>query len=310
MEPLTYVSTNKILLYCFAISLSIFPSTAFSVHGKSNNNSTSLFSLVDRLGRENQKISNDIIKEDYSAAQESSASLLKGLEELIEIFIPLPDRIKKLLVAEQKISNKINSVKTEKPPLHTQAKEDTLTIMEAQNLNLIATEKTVQLISQQLNSHTQDKNGDQKVDEQELKKLLIEVRGLILKAGGVEKEALNSLQKKEFLQAQPKVAMANKLFEEALNKFQKKNQQGQKNGSQNQQDKNNSQKQAKKNGQAKRQQKIKDETQSPSKQKMSPREALKELAKIQNRASKELKKREKRYGKLKLPVQIQVEKDW
>ncbi|MCP4297134.1 MAG: hypothetical protein GY786_16150 [Proteobacteria bacterium] len=300
----------------FFACLTIFQGNLVIGQSIQEDNHKQLVSLIDQLSKDNQKISENIISEDFSSAQSNSDDLLYKLRGLIEIFIPLQDRLKSLISEEQKIQNGNNFLGKETHPLSDYSQGLLSDLVKKQNVNQEKTLLAASIIANQISALEENKQPQGNPEKGKKKNLLIKVRELVAKAGVIEAGVISTLQTKDFTRAEGEITHSINLLKEALEMFQKKG--GQQN-SQNQQDE---KQQSKNQNQEKQKQEAKNQNDKPrndksegekeegKQQKMSPEDALRKLAEIQKRDRDELKKREKRFGKLKTPGQIPVEKDW
>lgn len=301
-----YSRTMKSIVFCcFITGLLISQGKISEAQESSNDNLQQLISLIDQLSKDNQRISENIIREDYSSAQSSSDNLIASLANLVEIFIPLEERLKNLIVEERKIQNGTVFLQKEKIPLSNSSKRLALSVMEEQKLNRDKTKKTALIIKSQVATLKEKKDRKGDVGNEGKKNLLEEIEKLVSSAGTLENSALRFMKKTDFVEAEQKVLYSIEELEKALKKLRKDGKKKQSNQESDQQNK-------KKSDENREQKKNTEgiEKKRGKNKKMSSRDALKKLTEIQKRNRDELKKREKRFGKLKLPEQVPVEKDW
>ncbi|PCI23667.1 MAG: hypothetical protein COB67_12540 [SAR324 cluster bacterium] len=272
-----------------------------------------LLGALNQIERESAASDQSIEQEKFTLAQRQTDSVLSTLDLLIEVFIPLPERIKALLSREQAILQGISQFESLPPTEGAIKKEGKEKLLLQQLKNLDDTQKTLYLLKQKIKELTAAASLEKKPNSPQ-GKILEEVQNLMAESHLLEAEVADLLEKMTLSAAKPKVVQSIKKIEEALKKFQgKSDQQGQNSSKNQKQDPPKQQDQKQKQDQGK-QKKSEEGQKSASgqqeKQKMTPAQALKELSRLRKSADDELKRREKKYGALAVPGQIPVEKDW
>lgn len=270
-------------------------------------------------------------EENFEQAGVLTEQGMEKLKMLIEVFMPIHERIKKLLETEREIltgteglalllsDGDIHEIPEQKRP-----------VLFAQKDNVDAARKTLQLLEKHLQSmamapdqQQQQAAGGKKEEQQKQLRMLEDVQALVTEALSAEEAATDQIGNELFDDAILSEKEAIEKLEEALKKFQQDSKQNQqKNQQQNQQNQDQqNQKQQKDQKQNQQQNQQNQNQQQDSKnneqqaqkkkeKKLSPKEALKELNKLRQKADKERKLREKKYGVIQGPQTVPVDKDW
>ncbi len=259
-----------------------------------------------------------IEKGDYFQAEESINRIIAGLDVLIEVFMPLQERIKKLLESEKNILDKTDRIKhQDKNRYSKELKQNQQDLVMDQIKNREQTGKAVKLTKQQIDSAGKK---DQKIkqggaeNKKELIKTLKEIRILLENAKKLQTGAVSFLEDFQYKSAISEEKRAIDKLKEALKKLNKQTQQQAKNSQpdnkkQNKSENQNSKQKESPQKQSQNQEK-RDSSKKAAKKKISSKEALKELSKLRKKAEDEKKRRRKKYGEASITGQIPVEKDW
>ncbi len=293
------------------------------VYGQTNQQ----VSPADRLAEVSNQIelnmanSNNLIeKGDYFQAEESTNKVLNGINFLLDVFVPLDERIKKLLEMEQTILTKTLKAENQSANQKTSIRQkDQQDLVFDQIKNREETEKAVTVIQQQqehLKKQIEGANSsNQTADPNDQLKTLTEMTSLLGAAQDLQSNAIDFLEDSRFKAAIPKEKEAIEKLKEALKKLQKEGQQSQQ--SQDQQQKNNQQSSQDQNNNQKKNQQDQSEQSAENQQKpkspsdkMTPEEALKELSKLRKKINDEKERRRKQYGDPAIGGPVPVEKDW
>jgi len=278
-------------------------------------------SQLERIEQLNQHIeqaliqSNNLVENgEYGKANESTQAVLQGLDVLIEAFMPLDERIKKLLESETSIRQRTKEISSNIDGRRIKEAD----LIHDQIVNREKTEKTSALVSQQITQQEtgkpQNLSSDRETDNQEI---FIKIRQLLDESAGFQTETISLLESNHYSAAIPKEEKAMDKLKEALKELQQESTDSQQ--SQNSQDSQQTQDQQKQsssqqpdNSSQKQQGQQKEESNGAEEdnKKMTAEEALKELARLRKQATDEMKKRQEKYGISATTDQIPVDKDW
>ena len=301
---------SVIFKICFATILVL---NSFSLIGQPTNKDEPLEKLrqiTEEIDNNLHNSSQQIEIGNFENARDLNQKTLTQLEQLADIFMPLPDRIKELIQSEEIILDGTRDLASDMEQNQKVDQEAKQTLTHDQIKNRDSTIKTVGILEQQLKSgeiqaHSTDKG--KKGNQEQQKKLLREIQSLLNSAYAAQDQASGSLNRSDFTAAIPAEKRSIEDLKKALEKLSKKSQQNKKQKSDQQQNQQNPDKEK----EANRENKTDTNTQeSKDKKQLSPEEALKELAKLRKRAKEEKKRREDVYGKVAIPDRAQVDKDW
>ena len=282
--------------------------------------------ILNHLESSMQSSREQIEKGNYGAAQSDKAESIEALTLLLDLFLPLTERIKQLWEEERRIisgseaaaSNGVHDSKAAASAINQ--------LSESQRLNSEKTRKAVSIIQQQLVSfRKKGDNGNSRQEDVSEQKDGLSKEQVLEKAGGYLEQSvsyqdeavrhLNDLHPKSALKPEAKAA---EKLKEALDLFQKSQQskspQKQPSGEQPPGEKKKKQQQGEgqqKDGDSSQQSdRESDPTAKVPEKKLTPREALKELYRMQKEAESEKRKRERAIGKQAVPGRSPIEKDW
>lgn len=289
--------------------------------------------LLDRIEAGMRGSRKKIEQGSFREAKVANRDSVETLDALLEIFLPLPDRIRRLWTAEQKIAEqtrqlgKVEDDKADRVPRRNQ-------IAALQAGTFQKTQSTVRRVQGQLKGMKQ-KPG-QKGDPHAIRSqadLLKKVKQLLEQSAGLQAEAVEQLGKNKLQTAVSREDQAAAKLEEALKAFQnqqqhqqqqKKKQQKagqQRSGSQQknrQQEGRQAQNQQKKGNPSGQDQPASSQNRSQQgaqaeprpERSLTPRQALKELKRLQKEAEADKRRREKALGSVSAPGRVPTEKDW
>jgi len=298
---------NFRILYCL---LAIFFITAsgsvMNIRGQTKPSEDSLkvlLNVVRNTEKAMTKGSQSILSEDFPQAKETSLEILTNLILLQEVFMPLKERIEKVLHTEQSILRKtINEAKKQTSNI------DQNELILEQSDNSKKTQICIEILKQQIQTNSnppavsQKQKNDDVGREKQLNKFK-KIKDLIQEATLSQDNAVNNLNDIKYKKAIIDEKQAIEYLEKALKLFNKTKKDQKNKNSQNKTEQKQQNKQSKSNQQQK-------EPNASQKKKMTPKEALKQLSKLRKEANDEKKRREKKYGKMATPQSIPVEKDW
>ncbi len=301
--------------------------------GVSQANSQTDFSLeIERILNRAQTGMNlsdeQIEKGNYNQAQDGTEISISSLSILLDLFMPLTERIKLIWENEKEIVSQTKGYTKETTHSEKGILPEIKKLITAQQENIGGTQKAVDTVAQQLKQgndtpNQSNQNGQQSNQKavQSQKALLDRVGKLLKQAKTDQVAAVDLLAGHEIKSALQSEIIAEKKLKEALEAIQNHQKQN------SQQQRNNQSKQSskEKQSQSRNQQKQKD-SQEPnqnqvkpkaeagaaakSQKKMSPQEALKELYRLRKDTDAEKKRREKAVGKQAVPGRVPIEKDW
>ena len=275
---------------------------------------TQLTALVDQIEADFQQSRYNTEIEDYQKATLLTESAMKRIDVLIKFFMPLAERIKRTLEVERSIKNQTQNLIDQFIPETKKAIEEKgKSIVQRQLSNRNDTLEIHALVENQLKQlaaspDTNQTGSSPQPDNAKTRETLAQVKNSIKEAVAFENSAINSLEASEWRQAVVEEQRSIEKMEEALKLLQGKSQ-NQPQDRQNRQstsDKSNEAQQNQQSGEPNQTKQNPKETTS----KMSADEALKELSKINKESRDEKRRREKKYGVVRVPGQIPVEKDW
>lgn len=265
----------------------------------------------------------------YSQAQADTDVSIASLSILLNLFMPLPERIKMIWEKEKDIVSQTKTLSGTMDSIVKTSPTDLEALVTTQRENIERTQQTVDSIAQQLQqakiSQNQKHQGRDQAINKELQPqidLLSQVGDLLQQAKTHQDDAVDHLTRRDAEPAlQSEIAAVGKL-KEALDVFQqdqKQNKQQQQQNNQSPQDsqKNPSQNQnqdqqnrSKQPNQDSAQSKTQSETTPNQEKKLTSKEALQELFRLRKEADAEKRRREKAIGKQVVPGRTPIEKDW
>ena len=265
-----------------------------------------LTSLLNQIEQQMLTNNQDILTNNLTHASSGFDNIKSNLKVLIDVFMPLAERLKALQKQEKTILNKTQNLEDQYIPLTPKdQKIQNQIIIQEQLITRNDTQKTRDIIIQQKNAITANNNAQSKPQPKTID-TVIQLSEYINQALKNENQALNHLHNSQLKQAISEEKKALEQIEKALKLISPPNNQKQKQDQQ----ANNNQKQ-KQDQQAKKDQKgQKQSSDKKADQQLSAEEALKILAQLQKKAEDERKKREEKYGVKISPQQLPVEKDW
>jgi hypothetical protein len=282
--------------------------------------------ILNHLESSMQSSREQIEQGNYEAAQSGKAESIEALTFLLDLFLPLTERIKQLWEEERRIISGSEAAVGNDVHDSKSAASAISHLSESQRLNSEKTRKAVSIIQQQLVAFRKKEVGGKgrQEDVSEQKNGLSQEQ-VLEKAGGYLEQSvihqdeavrhLNDLNPKSALK--PEFKAAEKL-KEALDLFQKSQQskspQKKPSGEQPPGEKKENQPQGEgqqKDGAPSQQpDRESDPTVKVPEKKLTPRQALKELYRVQKEAEAEKRKRERALGKQTVPGRSPIEKDW
>jgi len=316
-KKLSFILVTQVLLSLVILS----PGTVVSQSASQPDVSLEVERIFGRIQAGMNSSNEQIEQGNYDRAQDGTDTSIDSLSILLDLFMPLTERIKRIWEKEKEIVAQTDGLSKESARGLKANSAIIKKLVTAQQENIVWTRKAEDAIAQQLkrgsDSHTQNNQSRQpsQID------LLNRVGGLLKQAETHQGAAVDSLGGHEIKTALQSALMAEKKLKEALDAFQ------------NHQQKNNQQQQNKQpsqNGSEKQSQKQKQDSQKDSREpnqnpgkseaksggtpgsekKMTPREALKELSRLRKEADAEKRRREKVGGKQTVPGRAPIEKDW
>ncbi len=281
--------------------------------------------LLSQLEEEMSSSREQIEQGNYLAAQSVKEDSIKTLSILLDLFLPLPERIKELLDKEQKILSQ-----TETFFRNGNDNAETKLIIESQKSNRDNTQKTANSIQRQVRDAEKSATSSNKPTDAVSHKgqravtdLLKRVGKLLAQSVHQQDSAAGYLNERKFELALKSVKMAAENLKKALDALK---QDQQKSNKQEQQDKGQQQagdqstqnKDKNRSGDGEQNdssvsQKENQSTASSSydpEKKLTAKEALKELNRLQKEAEAEKRRRERALGRQAVPGRVPIEKDW
>ena len=233
--------------------------------------------------------------------------------------MPLPDRIKELIAEEKEILKdtiELESNRNQKRRINQETKQ---ALTHSQIKNRDETTISIQQLTHHLQTSPEKNPGptsgqekDEKLKQQ--RQLLTEVQKLLKSAYNLQNQAVTHLNQSNFAAAIPEEKKSIEALKKALDKLTQdpqQNQKRQKEQAKKPQSGDSQQKQAKKSNKNSANDKSRPQgQQSKDNKRLTPKAALKELAKLRKKAKEEKKRRERAYGKIAIPNKAPVEKDW
>jgi hypothetical protein len=254
----------------------------------------------------------------YHQAQNGTQTSIESLSILLNLFMPLTERIKVIWEKEKEIVSQTAKLPTGASRLGTEILSGIDKLMTMQHENIDKTQKAMDSIVQHLKQGSNTNTQTRQHRQPSQKELLDRVGTLLKQAKRHQTAASEFLAGHEMKPALQSEIKAEKALKEALDAFQ--NQQQKKR--QQQKNKQSQQNGNKKQSQEKTPQDSKESNQNPGKstekpaatskseKKLSPQEALKELYRLRKEADAEKKRREKAAGMQAIPGRVPIEKDW
>lgn len=270
-----------------------------------------------------QQSTEEIVKENYQGAIASAHSALQGLDILIDAVMPLHRRIEKLLRDEKEIlANTRQKHEGVMPDKKSREQADLDDLILDQIRNREESEKAAKLAARQRNAvppSDSDPTADG-ADSSKQRDLLQEIQSLLTESAEFQTQAIAALEQNDLEKAIPEEKHAIEKLEKALEKFQGESQkqqqkQDQRDGRQQQQNQmaKDSRDKPEENGKEPSDAQAKKDESNPSPEdnrKMSPKDAIRQLLKLQKQAENEKRARERKYGVQDLEREMRVEKDW
>jgi len=265
----------------------------------------------------------------YSRAQAETDASIASLSILLNLFMPIPEQIKRLWEAEKDITSQTDALFGDMDGGVKTETVNTGALVTLQRENIRKTQKTVDSITEhlhqaknpQLQSHQDLDQSSQKGIQSQVG-LLKQVEDLLRQAKTHQEKAADYLAKHEKKPAIQAELMAVNKLKGALDAFQQDQQQKQQDKQDeqkkdpqsgknpNNQSQNRNQNSAGQQNQHPSQSKARsDATRAPEK-KLTPKEALQELYRLRKEADTEKRRRERSNGKQALPGRAPIEKDW
>ena len=257
-----------------------------------------------------------IENEDYLKAEQTTNGVIKDIDQLIEAFMPLDERIRELLEKEKDIYSRTEQYQKE-------IRGDEVKINSGQSENLLhdqivnreKTERASSLLERELNAAAgNDKPGTETKPDIEEKKALIEISELLKMAAKDQSNAIASIEVNQNKKAMAEEQSAIDNLQKALEKLRQKSQSNQQKNQQSQASNNSKQQQSEDknaaNSNKQNQQTEEKRINDKDAKKLSPEEALKMLLKLRKQAADEKERRKQQYGDAFEEGQIPVEKDW
>ena len=264
----------------------------------------------------------------YNQAQDGTDISISSLSILLDLFMPLTERIKVIWKKEKEIVTQTKGHSKEKIRSEEKIQPEIEKLITSQKENIAGTQKALDAIAQQLKQDNTANNRTNQNEQQSDQKALQSQKALLDKVGKLLKEAktdqidaVDFLAGHEIKSALQSEIMAEKKLKEALDAFQKHQKQNSQQQQNNQAQQNSHQKQSQNKDQQK-QKNSREQNQnqgrsngkpnpsSNSQKKMSPKEALKELYRLRKETDAEKKRREKAAGRQAVLGRAPVEKDW
>ncbi|MBT3225606.1 MAG: hypothetical protein HOC09_11095 [Deltaproteobacteria bacterium] len=308
----------------------LIPGTTASQTVSPHDVSSEIEKIIDRIQTAMNSSDEQIEQGNYDQAQDGTETSIDSLSILLDLFMPLTERIKLIWEKEKEIVTQTEGLSKETVRVGKAPSAKIENLVTAQQENMGRTQKAEDAIVQQLKGNPDSQNlnngsrqpSPQGGDQSQID-LLNRVGGLLKEAKVHQGAAVDFLSGDELKTALQSEIMAEKKLKEALDAFQ--NQQQQNNRQQQQQQKQPSQNgdenrpQDRKQGSQKDSQEpnqdpgrpeAKSDTTPNSEKKLTPKEALKELYRLRKEADAEKKRREKASGKQAVPGRAPIEKDW
>lgn len=304
--------TNTLFFVGYFLVLFLLPTVIFSQKNSEPGLIGQLEKISLKIEQDMEDSNKSITQENYYKAQKLTDKALNGLNLLIDVFMPLPERIKMLLRNEKGILDKTHHFANQVRNKTEIRKEASTDLSQLQINNRDLTGKSIEILKRQLDSlasrpqTTQPNHNDSESQNETIK----QVERLLFDSRNFQNNVISFLDKSKLDKAIQEEEKAINKLEEALDKLR-------------QNDKKNPQSQANQQHAQKQDQTGKDQSaskQDPSKQKdkstasnpdrMTPQAALKELSRLQKKAEDEKRRRKRQYGEVKIPHRFATEKDW
>lgn len=287
------------------------PHQVFAQNQIQQNPSQLLTNLLNQIEQQMVQNNQDILTHNFTNTDKNLNEINKNLMILIDVFMPLVERLKALKKQEKTIINKTQNLLDQYVPLTPEEfNHQNQIVIQEQVKTQADTRKTKDLIRQQKQSMAANNSPQSKQQPSAIEKIN-QILGFIDQAFKNENLALNFLHDNQIKPALTEEKKALEQIEKALNLIsppKSKKDQQQANNNQKQQNQNQKQDQDR---QTQKDQDSKTESSQKKKDpKLSAEEALKLLAQLRKKAEDERKKREQEYGGTVTPQQIPVEKDW
>ncbi|MCP4754029.1 MAG: hypothetical protein GY866_24355 [Proteobacteria bacterium] len=321
MQPFSFLRiVTVIFLVCSFFTVQT-PFSTTNVAGQTGAPGNLLGQLEDIGGRIEQDIvlgNLQIDKGNYGEAEKLTNRVLGNLNILVEVFIPLQERIRKLLKNERDILDNTHRLQNRPHQDVANTGRDQQNLIDHQIRNRDETEKTVQITEQQRQSLTEKndpsgRNQTKTPANEGQVELLKRIQELLKDARTHQDSAVEFLDESRFEEAVKVEKQSIEKLEEALKEFQgtqNEKKQSQKQDKQSQKQDGQSQNRKNPPQDGREQAERKKPSDSSKKEQMTPQAALKELSRLRKKANDEKKRREKKYGKISTHDSIPVEKDW
>ena len=293
----------RIILLVFGLGVAV---SSLSIGQASTRRKTdeNLDNILSKIESTISQSTQNIESERYQLAEDFTQRALGEIGVLVEMFMPLRERIQRLLKKERSILLSTKSILRKKRGVSVNQVLDSLILGQTQNRE--ATEKAIRFIRQRPHP-LQDKNTSRppRSDHPDNRKATLSqtVGKLLTLAKDHENDTIASLGKKQLKKAILDETRAIKKLEEALEKLKQTSKQS---SSSSKKDK----KSSARRDPPKDQKEGKRSEKKSRLQKMSAKDALKKLSQIQKNSRDEKKRRKRESGKVSIHERAPVEKDW
>ncbi len=301
----------------FFILLDASGGTAFAQTDDPQNLKTRLTALIDQIEADFQQSRYETEIENYGGAQSKVESAIKSIDVLVKIFMPLAERIKAIINEEKFIKHQTQNLIDQfiaENERTVEKRRDGIVQKQLSNRNdtleiLALLERQLQQLDATADSGPAD-SPPSRPDREKTKETLAKVDRLLEEAVTFENRAINGLEAAKLDEAVADEQRSIEKMEEALKQLQGEDSKQPQNR-QNDQSASNDSNDSRQNPQSGEQKgKGQQEKATDTAKKMSVDDALKELSRIDKKAREERDRREKKYGAVRVPGPIPVEKDW
>lgn len=316
--------SGLLFLSCIFLYLAEWPVVAAGPLPEKNE-AASVEMLLEKLEDQMRHNRLQIEQGNYKAANAGKADLIRDLSTLVDLFLPLPEKIKQLLDDQMQIIAQTRSISETTEPSQNLKAEILGPIQKKQRSNLEKTEAIAKLIRSERRRAQSKKEAE---DLAQQRTILTAVEGHLRQSKKSQQTAVADLNRQELASALAAEIKAGESLKKALEAFQQQQSQQSRQPSEGREDAGDGQRQKRQQdaeGSADRQpqqngqQTSTDESVSespsagdatPPRKEMTAREALEELYRLQKQAEAEKQKREKAMGAETAPGRAPVEKDW
>lgn len=303
---------SKIIKYFFFIYFFYFQSSV--IYTQQKQSSTELQDFLNTIEKNMEQGKDLVEKKSFQKATLNTKQTLNSLETLVDLWMPLQERLKKAIQLEEKIIDQTN-LENQLDTTNDASKTQTPQIIQSQKKNI---QQTL-YASKQLEQMLQNQNASNPSQNQN-KSSLLEVEKLLDTAKKAQDTTIEYLIDQNYsnaLQQEHEAVVALKKALEKLqnNQQQQQQQQKKKQNNQNKQEQQQKQNQQQKNqnqqqNQQQQQQQQKNQTQKKQ-QNPKAQKALQELQKLQRQAEMKKEQNQNKQQSQRLRSQkIPVEKDW